>query len=94
MCHALALQRPNTQTDGSGSVDVQARATYLADASGSRPGLFSNSTWKEFVMNDKPHTDLDLQVVDLGDAKELTKGIQAPQFAEENPLVQGKRPGA
>jgi hypothetical protein len=56
------------------------------------PPAASTSTSKEFVMNDK-QTELEQQLVDLGDAKELTLGIPAPQFAEENPLVQGKRTG-
>lgn len=39
-------------------------------------------------MNEKSHPEL--EVVELGDAKELTMGIPAPVFAEEDPQVQGK----
>lgn len=34
--------------------------------------------------------DLDLEVVELGDAKELTKGVPFPVYAEDNPQVQGR----
>ena len=39
-------------------------------------------------MNEKSHPEL--EVVELGDAKELTMGIHSPAFAEEDPQVQGK----
>lgn len=41
-------------------------------------------------MNEQAQSDLELQVVDLGDAKEVTMGIPAPVFAEDNPVVQGR----
>lgn len=41
-------------------------------------------------MDKTPQTQ-ELQVVDLGDAKELTMGTPAPQHTEENPEVQAKR---
>ena len=41
-------------------------------------------------MNEKSQPELELQVVELGDAKELTMGIPVPQFAEDNPQVQGR----
>lgn len=41
-------------------------------------------------MNEANLQDANLEVVDLGDAKELTMGVFAPIYAEENPQVQGK----
>jgi Family of unknown function (DUF5974) len=41
-------------------------------------------------MNEQSKSDLELQVVELGDAKDVTKGIPAPVFAEDNPLLQGR----
>ncbi|WP_231512324.1 rubrivinodin family lasso peptide [Paucibacter sp. KBW04] len=41
-------------------------------------------------MNEKSQTELELQVVVLGDAKELTMGVPAPYFAEDNPLIPAK----
>ncbi len=41
-------------------------------------------------MNDKSQSELELQVVELGDAKEVTMGDHTPVFAEDNPLIQGK----
>jgi len=40
-------------------------------------------------MNEETLTP-DLQLVDLGDAKELTMGIPDIVFAEEDPTVQGR----
>ena len=40
---------------------------------------------------DKTAQTLELQVVDLGDAKELTMGTPTPDHHEENPEVQAKR---
>lgn len=45
----------------------------------------------EIVMNEKDQSDLELQIIELGDAKELTMGIQAPVHAEDNPLVFGRK---
>lgn len=41
-------------------------------------------------MNAKPQSELELQVVELGDAKEVTMGVLAPVYAEDNPQIQGK----
>jgi hypothetical protein len=41
-------------------------------------------------MNETTHAELELQVVELGDAKELTMGLPAAVYAEENPQIQGK----
>lgn len=41
-------------------------------------------------MNEQAQSDLELQVVDLGDAKETTMGIPAPSFSEDNPVVPGR----
>lgn len=41
-------------------------------------------------MNEKSQAELELQVVELGDAKELTMGLPAPYFAEDNPLIIGR----
>lgn len=49
-----------------------------------------NLNLKEFIMNEATHQDASLEVVDLGDAKELTMGVFAPVYAEENPQIQGK----
>ena len=41
-------------------------------------------------MNQNAQPELEPQVVELGDAKEVTMGMVAPVYAEDNPLVQGK----
>lgn len=41
-------------------------------------------------MNEKTQSELEVQVVELGDAKEVTMGIFAPVYAEDNPDLQGK----
>lgn len=41
-------------------------------------------------MNEKTQSELELQVVELGDAKEVTMGIPAPKYAEDNLQVQGR----
>ncbi len=38
---------------------------------------------KEYVMNEAP----ELEVVDLGDAKEVTMGVISPVNTEENPVI-------
>lgn len=45
---------------------------------------------KELVMNDKPQAELELQIVELGDAKELTMGIPAQERSEDNPALNRK----
>jgi Family of unknown function (DUF5974) len=42
-------------------------------------------------MNEKPQSELELQVVELGDAKELTMGIPAQVHAEDNPTMQARK---
>ena len=42
-------------------------------------------------MNEQSKPELDLQIVDLGDAKEQTLGIPDLAYAEEDPSVQGRR---
>lgn len=42
-------------------------------------------------MNEKTQSEFDLQVVDLGDAKELTLGFQDVIYGEDNPDVPGRR---
>lgn len=41
-------------------------------------------------MNEKTQSELELQVVELGDAKEVTMGLYAPVYAEDNVDIQGK----
>ena len=41
-------------------------------------------------MNEKTQSELELQVVELGDAKEVTMGIPAPKYAEDSLQVQGR----
>lgn len=41
-------------------------------------------------MNEMSQAQLETQIVELGDAKELTMGIPAEVYAEDNPLVQRK----
>lgn len=41
-------------------------------------------------MDETKSTELDLQVVELGDAKQLTMGIPAEVAAEDNPQVLAK----
>lgn len=41
-------------------------------------------------MDKQNESDLELEVVDLGDAKALTQGVPALVFAEDNPLIQGR----
>ena len=44
-------------------------------------------------MDKQSEPDLELQIVELGDAKALTLGVPALVFAEENPLIQGRIEG-
>jgi hypothetical protein len=48
---------------------------------------------KEFNMNEKSQSKqkFDLEVVDLGDAKELTMGIPAQVHFEDNPTILAKK---
>jgi len=39
---------------------------------------------KENVMNDELETELELEIVELGDAKEETKGIKGSGFVEDD----------
>lgn len=68
---------------------VSATSFALPEAIRTRATLL-NLNLKEFIMNQQAQSDLELQVVDLGDAKEVTMGIPAPAFAEDNPVVQGR----
>ena len=45
---------------------------------------------KEFPMNEQSKAALEPQVVDLGDAKTLTKGFPDVVYAEDNPTIQGR----
>lgn len=49
-----------------------------------------NLNLKESIMDKQHELDLELEVVDLGDAKALTQGVPALVFAEDNPLIQGR----
>lgn len=44
----------------------------------------------ELVMNETSQTETELQVVELGDAKEVTMGVPKPNVHEENPTIQGQ----
>ncbi len=41
-------------------------------------------------MNETSQTEMELQVVELGDAKELTMGVPKPNLHEENPSIAGQ----
>jgi hypothetical protein len=43
----------------------------------------------ELVMNETSQTETELQVVELGDAKEVTMGVPKPNLHEENPSIPG-----
>jgi hypothetical protein len=43
------------------------------------------STEKGFIMNEKLELEMDLQVVELGDAKEVTMGTPDANNSEDNP---------
>jgi hypothetical protein len=45
---------------------------------------------KEFIMNETNRSELELQVVELGDAKVVTMGPPVPDQHEDNPLVIGR----
>ena len=49
-----------------------------------------NLRLKEYVMNEKSQAELELQIVELGDAKELTMGIPAQEHSEDNPALARK----
>ena len=49
-----------------------------------------NCNVKETVMNEKPQAEMELQIVELGDAKELTMGIPAQEHSEDNPALARK----
>jgi hypothetical protein len=44
----------------------------------------------ELVMNETSQTETELQVVELGDAKEVTMGVPKPNLHEENPSIPGQ----
>lgn len=73
-------------------IDCATQPGYLESAQSTAAAGDSvlNLNLKEFIMNEAIHQDESLEVVDLGDAKELTMGVFAPVYAEENPQVQGK----
>lgn len=41
-------------------------------------------------MNETSQTEAELQVVELGDAKEVTMGVPQPHLHEENPAIPGQ----
>jgi hypothetical protein len=45
---------------------------------------------KEFIMNQTTQTGLELQVVELGDAKEVTMGDPVLNHGEDDPEIPGK----
>jgi hypothetical protein len=45
---------------------------------------------KELVMNETSQTGTELQIVELGDAKEVTMGVHVPHLHEEDPLIEGQ----
>jgi hypothetical protein len=51
-------------------------------------GTFLNFNCKEIAMNEQSQAPLDL--IDLGDAKDATKGDHNPAYVEENPHILGK----
>lgn len=53
-------------------------------------GFGLNLNLKEFVMNEQSHAALEPQVVDLGDAKEMTMGFPDVVYAEEDQSIQGR----
>lgn len=53
-------------------------------------GIGLNRNLKEFIMNEQSQTALDLQIVDLGDAKTLTMGFPDVIYAEEDLSVPGR----
>jgi hypothetical protein len=44
----------------------------------------------EWVMNETSQTEAELQVVELGDAKQVTRGMPTPHVFEENPTISGQ----
>ncbi|OYT92251.1 MAG: hypothetical protein CFE43_09200 [Burkholderiales bacterium PBB3] len=46
---------------------------------------------KESVMDEKSQLEQQTPVFELGDAKELTQGFPALEYAEENPVIPGRR---
>lgn len=76
---------PALSTHLSQAVNLRSPEAILWKANRSQPQL------KEFIMSEQSKPELDLQIVDLGDAKELTLGIPDLAFAEEDPSVQGRR---
>lgn len=70
-------------------MDRVSAAAYLAGARRLNGcGHLSQPQPKEFVMNEK--SQLEVEVVELGDAKEATKGDHTPVYMEENPHILGK----
>lgn len=41
-------------------------------------------------MNEMSQTEMELQIVELGDAKEVTMGVPRPNLFEDNPSIQGQ----
>lgn len=41
-------------------------------------------------MNEKSQTETERQIVELGDAKQVTMGVPKPHLHEENPSIPGQ----
>lgn len=41
-------------------------------------------------MNETSQTETELQIVELGDAKEITMGVPTPHLHEEDPSIPGQ----
>jgi len=88
---AASQRRPNVRPHPSRELAAQANDTYRASARDevSRVLVISNHL-KEFVMNQTPQ----VEVVDLGDAMEQTKGWPNKAAFEFNPILPTKDPVA
>lgn len=87
MCVHITPSRPNDPLQRRFALRSERCTGYLDLARSNRQGQFrSQLNLKEFVMNEAT----ELEVVDLGDAKEQTKGIVLPG-SEENYTLPGRQ---
>ena len=75
-------------------IDTVRARRYLALARRQSRSGQCNVNLKEIIMNETPRSELELNIVELGNAKEKTMGIPGAQNEEDHPLVPWQYPTA
>ena len=78
---------PRRATPRTGTVESARSEQCLATARQQFRRKAVQRPFKVFAMNENTHSQLERQVVELGDAKEATMGIPAHERQEENPVA-------